>query len=135
LKTAVDSSVILSVFKGEARGLDWLQTLKRRRRESSLVICETVVAECRPASESDENHLQRLNQLGLSYWPMSMEAACHAGSIYTRYRESGGNRDRILPDFLIGAHALIDADELLTDDDGFMRKYFDGLRLVEREAR
>lgn len=125
--------MILSIFNGEARGHTWLQTLKRRRRESSLVVCEAVVAECRPASETDESHLQRLHQLGVSYLPISIEAACHAGSLYRKYRESGGKRDRILPDFLIGAHAWIDADELVTDDEGFMRKYFSGLRLVEAE--
>jgi predicted nucleic acid-binding protein len=133
LKTAVDSSIILSIFKGEHSGRGWLKILKSRRRESSLIACEVVIAETRPASPSDKEHLDRIRQLGLACQPMSEEAACHAGALFRAYRHTGGSKGRILPDFLIGAHALIDADELVTDDKGFMRKYFDGLKIVTTE--
>ncbi len=132
MKTAVDSSVILSIFKGESTGREWLHVLKSRRRESSLIVSEAVIAETRPASSSDNEHLDRMRKLGVAFQPMSVQASCHAGNIYHQYRQQGGTRNRILPDFLIGAHAFIDAGELATDDHGFMRKYFQGLKLVQR---
>jgi len=54
----------------------------------------------------------------------------HAGERWMLYRKSGGNRDRIISDFLIGAHALNNAERFLTRDRGFYRSYFNELILL-----
>ncbi|MCE2475582.1 MAG: hypothetical protein J4F47_08470 [Alphaproteobacteria bacterium] len=41
-----------------------------------------------------------------------------------RYRQAAGPRDRIITDFLIGAHAVAVADNFLTRDRGFYTTYF-----------
>ena len=89
-----------------------------------------MIAETRPALPSDEVHRQQLEKLGVQFLPVSFETACRAGQIHQAYRAAGGPGDRMVVDFLVGAHALLQADQLATDDGGFMRKYFSPLRLV-----
>lgn len=57
-------------------------------------------------------------------------AAFAASYAFRRYRAAGGRRDRILPDFLIGAHAIIRGYKLLTRDPSGYRSYFPGIDLI-----
>ncbi len=54
-----------------------------------------------------------------------------AGAIWAAYRKEGGHRERLIPDFLIAAHARLQAERFLTRDRGFYKKWFKGLRLEE----
>lgn len=71
-----------------------------------------------------------MTRLGIDFDPVQVEPSALAGEIFQAYRKSGGTRERILPDFLIGAHAVDQADQILSDDQGFFRKYFSGLKVV-----
>ncbi len=75
-----------------------------------------------------------MNKLPVSFSPMTEEAAIKAAEAWRRYRAGGGPRDRIAADFLIGAHALVAADRLLTRDCGFYRRYFTALRVLDPTA-
>jgi predicted nucleic acid-binding protein len=52
-----------------------------------------------------------------------------------RFLDRGGRRDRVVADFLIGAHALLQCDALVTRDASFFRDYFKGLKVIEPRRR
>ena len=73
--------------------------------------------------------LQTLNGLGVSFSPISQEAAQEAAKGWFKYRKSGGTRKRIAAGFLIGGHALIQCDRLLTRDQGVFLSVFKFLEI------
>jgi predicted nucleic acid-binding protein len=51
--------------------------------------------------------------------------------IWRDYRRAGGSRERVVADFVVGAHARVRADQLLTRDRGFYRECFGDLRVID----
>lgn len=130
--TAVDTSVLLDVFKAEppfvARSQD---ALRQAIREGALVACDVVWAELRPWFADDHRLLAAMETLGVTYSPCPIEAAVAAGRAWQAYRQAGGRRDHLVADFLVAGHATAVADRLLTRDRGFYRRWFERLRLLE----
>lgn len=130
MTTAVDSSVLWAVFKGEPAGAAWLERLVVLRKASRLTACEVVWAETRPAFGSAGEHAATLESLGIVFDPLEAKTAALAGEIVAHYRRAGGPRERILADFLIGAHALHQSRQIASLDVGFFRRYFQKLVVV-----
>ena len=61
---------------------------------------------------------------------MPREALFLAGKAFLHYRQRGGLRSGVLPDFLIGGHASVEGWRLLTRDVGRYRSYFPSLHLI-----
>ena len=127
--TAVDSSVILDVLTGgHGNTSSSLAALRQASREGRLIVSESVIAEVRPVFESNDLFQEFLGDWGLQFMPSTLRSSIRAGEMLrqmlTRKKRHEG---RLLPDFLIGAHALEHADRLLARDRGFLRDYFTDL--------
>jgi predicted nucleic acid-binding protein len=130
MKLALDASVLLTVFNQEPGAEDWMEVLIQARRQSLLVLCEVVYAEVTPAFESRAELDKVLADLGAHLDPIGSEAAWLAGQTFKRYRAEGGPREHLIPDFLIAAHAQVQADHLAAKDRGYLRRYFPGLAVL-----
>jgi predicted nucleic acid-binding protein len=133
VRTAVDSSVLLDVVVDDARFATQSEAaLRLAMKAGVLVVGECVLAEIRPAFRPGDIE-QFLEDWAIEFTPSSQESGLLAGELFARYlsRRSRGASARVVPDFLIGAHAQTCADRLLTRDRGFYRDYFRDLVLVE----
>lgn len=127
----VDSNIILDVVTDDPTFADQSgQLLAGVYDSGSLLICDLVYAEIVPRYSAREKLDNALAALGIRIAEGGQDVAYLAGRKWAEYRAAGGNRERLLPDFLIGAHALVRADCLLTRDRGFYKTYFPELRLL-----
>lgn len=130
--TAVDSSVLLDVFKNDPKYCAAsAEALRRCIAEGSLVACDIVWSEVSAGFADKKQFAEVMNRLHIRFDPVSDTAAVLGGKSWLAYRRNGGTRERIISDFLIGAHAATQCDRLLTRDRGFYRKYFKGLKIID----
>jgi predicted nucleic acid-binding protein len=133
MTTALDSSVLLDVLMGDATfGARSGRALEAAYTSGAIVAGDIVWAEVRARFENNDSFEEAMSTLGVQFVPTSPKASSLAGALWREHRRrSAGRRDRVIADFLIGAHALTTADTLLTRDRGFYRDYFKALKVIE----
>jgi predicted nucleic acid-binding protein len=129
--TLVDSNVVLDVLTEDAEWLAWsAAALAEQANQSALVINPIVYAEVAARFARIEDLEEALPSAYYERRGLPWEAAFLAGQCFVRYRRRGGTRRSPMPDFYIGAHAVIEGLTLLTRDARRYRSYFPKLRLV-----
>jgi predicted nucleic acid-binding protein len=130
--TAVDTNVLIDIFLDDRQfGKKSARALTACINEGALTICGVVFVETAPLFPSIQECVKALAIVRIKPAIISMPAFALAGNVWKDYRSQGGSRSRMVADFLIGAHAQIECDRLLTRDRGFYRKYFKGLKVIE----
>lgn len=155
--TAVDTNIILDVLiPGEPFGDSSKALLNAHLAKGKLILCEVVVAELAARFSSESELTSFLADTRMSLVHSSDKSLCLAGSKWAEYarknaksRFSSGQcghvfepecpkcrtaltrRLHVLADFLIGAHALVQADCILSRDLGVYKTYFKDLKVVD----
>ena len=130
--TAVDTNVLLDIFGGDAEfGSSSADAVRTCMSEGSMLACEVVWAETAASFKSSSDAAAALARLRVEFCPLDASTSLAAGESWRAYRDRRGGRERVIADFLIGAHALAYADRLLTRDREFYRSYFRDLTILD----
>jgi len=127
----VDSNVILDIFTEDKQWFQWSASqLTELANRSTLVIDPIIYAEISIGFAQVEELQTALPKNYFRYDPLPYQAAFLAGKCFLTYRRRGGTKRSPLPDFYIGAHAVVQKMTLLTRDKGRYETYFSNLDLI-----
>jgi predicted nucleic acid-binding protein len=131
----VDTNVVIDLLEANGPWLDWsLGQVLDARRDGVVAISAIAIGELATRFESHDQLLVAVHGIGMSVHDLSALAAHRAGRAQHAYRAAGGSRDRLLGDFLIGAHAETCGALLLTRDPRHYRTYFPELTIITPET-
>ena len=153
--TAIDSNILFDILvRDQDFAIPSEQALETALADGVVVISEPVIAELAARFPDESSLTEFLTKAHIRIQPSTIESLHVAGLAwrqYSRNRPDGlicpqcGSHERplcsackrqlmsrqhVLSDFLIGAHAQIQADGLLTRDRGYFRTYFPNLELI-----
>jgi predicted nucleic acid-binding protein len=137
VRTAIDTNILSALWSGEPSAGGIARQLSEAKNDGALLMAPVVYAELLAYPGSTESFVQSfLANTGVTAeFDLEETAWKEAGRRFAQYagrrRRSGhGNPKRLLADFLIGAHALVQADRLMTLDPTRYKQDFPELKLV-----
>jgi len=127
----VDTNVLVDLVTDDPLWGEWSQRqLDRAAAQDELAINDIVYAELSVGYSRIEELDAVIREVGLVTAAIPRVALFLAGKVFQRYRSAGGRRTGVLPDFFLGAHAVISDCVLITRDAARYRTYFPGIVLI-----
>ena len=127
----VDTNVLLDVLQRDPVWADWSEAaLRSSASEDRLFINPLVYAELATAFSRIEELEAVVEEAELEYHELPREALFLAAKAFSSYGKNQPQRQKVLVDFLIGAHAAVSGSALLTRDRRTYRTWFPTVRLI-----
>lgn len=132
---AIDSPVLIDLLADGPHADAAEACLRQCLSAGPVVVCDVALAEICGALRDGAEALTVLEDMSIRFSPLEAKSALRAGEMQRRYRQRNddppqNSTRRAAPDFLIGAHAMLQCNGLITRDDRFFREYFKGLKLI-----
>jgi predicted nucleic acid-binding protein len=137
MRTALDTNILLPVWAGASTAATIAAQLSKARAEGALVVSAPVFVELSAIPGLNVQMVRKAlaeTDIAIDFdleedvWMLA--AASFAAYAVRRRRSGGGSPKRLLPDFVIAAHALLKADRLMTRDPDRYTTDFRQLRLL-----
>lgn len=131
----VDTNVLLDVVSDDPAWAGWSQqqmeaaSLTQRLAVNSVVYAELSIGFTRIEEVDAVLADARIRLIDIPRGALFL-----AGKAFRLYRQRGGMRTGVLPDFFIGAHAAVEQLPLLTRDPTRFRAYFPTVKLIAPET-
>ena len=137
MRTAIDTNIVSALWSSEPAATGLAHQLGSARGHGALLISPVVYAELLAYPKATESFVNGfLADTGITVdFEIAEIVWVDAGRRFAHYadqhRKAGhGAPRRLLADFLIGAHALLQADRLMSLDAARYQQYFPELKLV-----
>jgi predicted nucleic acid-binding protein len=137
VRTAIDTNIISALWSKEPSASQITQLLNTAYQAGGLVICAAVYAELhayprvKPAFIDkflSDTHISVEYSLSKDVW--DLVASAYASYAQERRQQKTGQAKRLLVDFMVGAHALKEADQLLTLDRSRYNNAYPNLKII-----
>ncbi|MBC8037650.1 MAG: type II toxin-antitoxin system VapC family toxin [Rhizobiales bacterium] len=133
--TLIDTNVFLDVVEERPDWFAWARSkVLEARRIGDVVISPVVYAEASTPYEDEHAFAKFIDTAGFVKEDLPFDCAFKAAKAHYEYRKRGGIRTTTLPDFFIGAHALVRGYRLMTRDPARFRTYFPELDIIAPES-
>lgn len=130
MATLVDTNVLIDIAVRDPAWSGWSRRQLIACLAGGLVINPVIFAEFSVRYDSLQAAENAADLDGLTREHLPWESAYVAGRAFRTYRMRGGIRSVTLPDFFIGAHALVRGHTILTRDTTGYRTYFPDVPLI-----
>jgi predicted nucleic acid-binding protein len=137
VRTAIDTNVLSALWSNEPLAANIARQLHEAKAHGALLITPVVYAELLAHPKASKRFADDfLADTGITVdFAWGEPVWVDAGRRFARYadqrrRSRQGQPKRLLADFLIGSHALLQADRLMSLEPSRYRQYFPELKLV-----
>ena len=137
MRTAIDTNILSALLSNEPSAVEILRKLGEAKANGALLIAPVVYAELLAHPKATQSFVDDfLADTGISVdFDWGEDVWVDAGRRFASYanqrrKSRQGEPKRLLADFLVGSHAFLQADRLLSLDPTRYRQYFPELKLV-----
>lgn len=139
---AIDSSVLIDLLGDDPAMADAAeQAVRDALAAGPVVLCDVVVSEITAGLGHGAEIMDVVEAMGMRYEPVERRSAIRAGEMQRRFNQRRRSEPsatpaarRTVPDFIVGAHAMLQCQGLITRDAGFFRDYFKSLKVIVPKA-